>query len=201
MSKNNYKDVRESKRAKFFKPAKQRELPISTSVLAIAGIVILTGAAILLWRGPGTSGQVTQLDSSVQVAQPIQPTDNVQSAPADTDAQDDIVRLPLATFDDGHAHYYSHQAGDTMIEYFVLKSSDGVVRAAFDACDVCFEARKGYRQEGDEMVCNNCGMRFPSVLINERQGGCNPAPLDRTIEGNELVIRVDDIFTGIGYFD
>ena len=36
------------------------------------------------------------------------------------------------------------------------------------------------------MVCNNCGQRFPSNLINEVRGGCNPSPLERTIEEDEL---------------
>ncbi|HEY7527662.1 MAG TPA: Fe-S-containing protein, partial [Candidatus Deferrimicrobiaceae bacterium] len=58
--------------------------------------------------------------------------------------------------------------------YFVLRSSDGTYRAAFDACDVCFRANRGYRQEGDLMVCNQCGQTFPSVKINEVKGGCNP---------------------------
>ena len=30
------------------------------------------------------------------------------------------------------------------------------------------------------MVCNNCGQKFSSDLINEIKGGCNPAPLERT---------------------
>ncbi len=110
------------------------------------------------------------------------------------------MRLPLSTFDDGLAHFYTYDVGETTVRFFVLKSSDGVVRAAFDACDVCFAARRGYRQEGNEMVCNNCGRRFPAVLINEVRGGCNPAPLDRTVEGDDLVIRVDDIAAGAGYF-
>jgi uncharacterized membrane protein len=74
------------------------------------------------------------------------------------------------------------------------------VRAAFNACDVCFASRKGYRQEGDEMVCNNCGNRFPSNQINEVRGGCNPSPLTRTLDGDTLVILVDDIAEGLRYF-
>jgi uncharacterized membrane protein len=87
------------------------------------------------------------------------------------------------------------------IKYFVLKSSDGVVRAAFDACDVCWPSGKGYFQEGDKMVCRNCGKRFASVKINEVKGGCNPAPLARRVEGGSLVIQVADILAGQSYFD
>ncbi|MGD8835081.1 MAG: Fe-S-containing protein, partial [Desulfobacteraceae bacterium] len=60
---------------------------------------------------------------------------------------------------------------------------------------------KGYYQKGDEMVCRNCGRRFASVLVNEVQGGCNPAPLNRRVEGDQLILRVEDILTGKSYFN
>jgi len=127
----------------------------------------------------------------------------------------DSTYIPISNINDGKAHYYKHEspAGRT-IRFFVLKSSDNIFRTAFDACDVCFREKKGYRQEGDNMVCNNCGMKFESTKINEISGGCNPAPLDRHIEDanyNEvglkswtedgyLVIRKSDIENGAGYF-
>lgn len=104
------------------------------------------------------------------------------------------VAIPVASIDDGKAHHFKVQAGDgVMVTFFVLKSKDGVIRSAIDACDVCYRAGKGYEQSGDEMVCLNCGMRFASARINEVKGGCNPAPLARTIEGNTLVIAMADI--------
>jgi uncharacterized membrane protein len=113
----------------------------------------------------------------------------------------DAVTLPLAMFDDGKAHYFEHKQGDLTIRYFVLKSSDGLVRAAFDACDVCWPAGKGYAQDGDFMVCRNCGQRFASIRVNEVKGGCNPAPLERQVESGMVVIRVSDILQGKTYFN
>ena len=110
------------------------------------------------------------------------------------------MRLPLATFDDYKAHHYTYMHEGRPIEFFVLKSKDGVVRAAFNACDVCFLSKKGYTQDGDEMVCNNCGRRFPADQINDVHGGCNPSPLSRIVEGDTLVIQVEDIVDGLGYF-
>ena len=115
-------------------------------------------------------------------------------------AEDGVVRLPVADLADGRAAFYTYQSGDKTIPFFVLRSSDGVIRAAFDACDVCYLSRKGYRQEGDEMVCNNCGSRFPSTKINEVEGGCNPAPLDREVQGDTVVIRATDLESGARYF-
>jgi uncharacterized membrane protein len=110
------------------------------------------------------------------------------------------VKIPLEKVSDGTARFFHYTIGGKDIKFFVLKSSDGVIRAAFDTCDVCYPEKKGYRQEGDFMICNNCGQRFESVLINVRKGGCNPVPLDRTVEGSNLIIKVADIQRGTFYF-
>ena len=179
------KSAREEKRGRFSQPAGQRKLPILLFV--IPGAVLLALAAVVVLWQPWARSERAPLPGGSE------PT--VALA-----AQSNVIKLPLSTFEDGLAHFYSYNIGGTLVEFFVLKSSDGVVRAAFNACDVCYPAHKGYRQEGDEMVCNNCGRRFPSRLINEVSGGCNPVPLTRTVEGSDLVIRVDDLAAGIGYF-
>ena len=111
------------------------------------------------------------------------------------------VSLPASLFEDGKARHFQYVAGELNIKYFVLKSSDGIIRAAFDACDVCWPAGKGYYQEGDFMVCRNCGRKFASVQVNEVKGGCNPAPLNRQVENGKVVIEVKDILDGRQYFN
>jgi hypothetical protein len=109
------------------------------------------------------------------------------------------VKIPVSEVSDGKAHFYTYK-GRRDVNFFVLQSSDGIIRAAFDACDVCYRERKGYHQEGDLMVCNNCGQVFPSVKINVLKGGCNPAPLDRAVQGEFLVMKTTDIEAGGFYF-
>jgi DNA-binding NarL/FixJ family response regulator len=99
-----------------------------------------------------------------------------------------------------NAHYCTYINMGRSIEFFVLESKDGVVRAAFNACDVCFDSKKGYTQDGDYMVCNNCGRRFAADQINVVHGGCNPSPLGRTVQGDSLIIQVEDIVAGQNYF-
>lgn len=111
------------------------------------------------------------------------------------------ISYPVRMFEDGNARHFKYDHNELTLKYFILKSSDGVIRAAFDACDVCWRAGKGYYQSGDFMVCRNCGRQFASVLVNEVKGGCNPAPLSRSIEGDQLVIRIDDIIEGKQFFD
>lgn len=118
---------------------------------------------------------------------------------APVQAEGQAVRLPLARVGDGQAHFFRYE-GSRPIRFFVARDSNGVFRAAFDACDVCFEKRLGYRQDGDRMVCRECGQTFPIGLVNERSGGCNPAPLERTVEGAFLVLRIPDLEAGARYF-
>ena len=112
------------------------------------------------------------------------------------------VTYPEKTFANGKAQHFTYKTDDGVtIRYFIIKSSDGIIRAAFDACDVCWQANKGYTQNGDFMVCKNCGRKFPSARANEVQGGCNPAPLVRKMENGNLVIQVADLLQGKRFFD
>jgi uncharacterized membrane protein len=120
------------------------------------------------------------------------------SGPQPADGQ---VAMPVADFDDGRARFFRYAHGDIEIRYFVVKSADGLIRAAFDACDVCWRANRGYAQDKDYMVCLNCGMRFLTSRVNEVAGGCNPAPLDRRVEDDTLYIAAKDIEAGAGFFN
>jgi uncharacterized membrane protein len=111
------------------------------------------------------------------------------------------VVYPAAQFDDGMARFYVLKTTDgAKIKYFIIKSSDGVIRAAFDTCVVCWREGKGYTQKDDFMVCNNCGRRFQSTKINEVTGGCNPAPLTRKTENGKVIIKIENLLEGKQFF-
>ncbi len=166
-----------------------------TPVIAVAaGLLVIAAVSFFyLNHGPQTASvsqaQVTPAPQASQASQAAAVTPATQ------------VTLPVSLFDDGKARHYEYQDANAYVRYFVIKSSDGVIRAAFDACDVCWRAGKGYFQEGDFMVCRNCGRRFESVKVNEVQGGCNPAPLNRSIRNNQVVIDIQDIVGGKNYFN
>ncbi len=173
---------RENKRARFTAPSSRQVLWRVPLLVGVSGMVLLT---ILLILGPRWAGRGQPVPSNPLVV----PT-----------AQGDAIRIPLATLDDGLAHFYSYSVQGARVRFFVIRTSDGVVRAALDACDICYLAGKGYRQEGDEMVCNNCGRRFPTRLIGEVYGGCNPVPLRARVEADTVVISVQDLAAGVRYF-
>jgi uncharacterized membrane protein len=111
------------------------------------------------------------------------------------------VTYPVSQFDSGKARHYEYKTADGVtIRYFIMKSSDGVIRAAFDACDVCWREGKGYVQKDDVMVCRNCGRKFLSTKINIVTGGCNPGALTRSLVGGKVVIKVEHLLEGRKYF-
>ncbi len=186
MSKNNKKkDVVErsaSKKEAILKTEKKSQSPLRT--LVVVAVVVIGGLAFYLLQ--------TGFDSKPQARTP-----SVQPEVTATE-----VSFPLQAFADGNAQYFQYPVGNGIIvRFFILRSSDGIVRAAYDACDVCWREGKGYYQDGDFMVCRNCGQRFASVKVNEIKGGCNPAPLNRTVVGDKLVIKIADIIQGSQYFD
>jgi len=152
--------------------------------------LLFTGLLLLLISALGLSGCSSSTGSKGGLLSGglITPTANGQ------------LEIPIAGINDGKAHHFQVKAADgTMVTFFVLKSADGVIRAAIDACDVCYRSGLGYYQEGDFMVCKNCGQKFASNKINVIKGGCNPAPLNRTVVGDKLVINMKDIGTNSWY--
>lgn len=114
----------------------------------------------------------------------------------------ETLAYPVKLFQDGRAKHFEFKSEQgPIIRYFILKSEDGVIRAAFDACDVCWPAGQGYAQKGRFMICRNCGRRFASDKINVLVGGCNPAPLQYEIKGEEVLIKTADLLAGAKYFD
>lgn len=173
--KSSFEKKQAAKKAAVLDAGKNKGKSLATLVLVPICIAVLIFAGVYLFRSGGAQQAVALANE---------------------------VSHPVKIFEDGRARHFQLDTDSGLsIKYFVLKSSDGVLRAAFDACDVCWPAGKGYFQEGDYMVCRNCGKKFASIKVNEIKGGCNPAPLQRQVVGDNLVIKVKSILEGKQYFD
>ena len=111
------------------------------------------------------------------------------------------VIIPIKLVSDGEAHFYRFVDAGKDIGFFVVKGSDGVLHAAFDACDVCFHEKKGYSQQGDFMICRNCNKKFSIGRIGPHStGGCNPSHLDHVNDGKYIILKIADLKTGARFF-
>lgn len=113
----------------------------------------------------------------------------------------DEVLIPQSDITNA-AKFFKYNSGGTSVKFFAVIGSDGKVHTAFDACEVCFDAKKGYYQDGSQMVCRNCGQRFTTNQIGtaNQGGGCWPSYLERTVEDGYVKIKISDLDSGRGYF-
>lgn len=104
------------------------------------------------------------------------------------------LKIPISEVSE-KAKYYPYTVNGTKMEVVALKASDGTIRTAFNTCQVCFDSGRGYyKQEGNELVCQNCGNRFQADQVEIVKGGCNPVPImkeNKTDDGTNITISKD----------
>ena len=109
----------------------------------------------------------------------------------------DMIKIPISDISTT-IKYYTFSDGGVNVRYFVVKGSDGNVHTAFDACEVCYKAKKGYSQIGDSVKCNNCGLTFKiNGLGTQNKGkGCWPGYLPHEVKGTDILIKESDLKKG-----
>jgi len=100
-------------------------------------------------------------------------------------AENNQVRIPLSELTDSSLHFYRTDVNGTSIRFLVIHQTNGNYSVALDACQICGWA--GYRQEGQNVVCRNCGATIYIPSIGDR-GGCNPIPVKSTVQNGEVVV-------------
>ena len=105
-----------------------------------------------------------------------------------------FLTIPIADLSQ-KASFYKADLDGTDVEIVALKDSKGNLRTAFNACQVCYSSGKGYYvQDGDYLVCQNCGNSFTIDQVGVASGGCNPWPIldsDRTVTDDAIQISYD----------
>ncbi len=181
---------RTSKRARFTNGSQKSAAKALPKLVAGAVFILLLFGGFRMFSGGGDTTETASAGSAVAGQSTFKEL-----------AAANAVSIPVAEVNDGKARFYSYKAGDGRdVKFFVIKSSDGVLRAALDTCDVCYRAKQGYVQQGDQMVCRKCGQSFPSALVNDVSGGCNPVPVERKVENGNIVIAASTLENAKNYF-
>jgi FTR1 family protein len=107
-------------------------------------------------------------------------------------AQNGEVRIPLSDLTDSSLHYYNATVNNTTVRFLVIHRTNGDYVTALDACQIC--GAKGYRQEGQNVICRNCGAVIYIPSIGEK-GGCNPIPVKSRVEGGEVIVDLGDLLS------
>ena len=103
------------------------------------------------------------------------------------------------------ATFIPYQFGDAKMEIIAVMAPDGTIRTALNTCQVCWDSGRGYyEQEGDELVCQNCGNRFKISQIEKMKNGCNPVPItgkEKTDNGDTITISGGELAKYKSFFE
>jgi len=116
-----------------------------------------------------------------------------------SEATGNNIILKTSGISDGNFHYYSQNIDGVNVKYFVVADPNGEVHTAFDACEVCYNAKLGYVQKGDDAQCRNCGRTFSINGLGTQNvdgEGCWPGYLPHTLDGDTLQITKTDLDKG-----
>jgi len=174
-------NVRADKKAQFEGGGKRSPLAWVVPLVVLA--VVAVAAVALLGRGGS--------DEPAAAAAPGTTTQGAAGEP---------VAIPVVDVSDGKVHFFQSEVNGTTVKYFAVKANDGTIRTSLDACQVCFQAKKGYSQDGANVICGNCGRSFAIDQIGVQHGGCNPISIKSTTKGDQLLIDPAGIDGGVQYF-
>ena len=111
--------------------------------------------------------------------------------------RDGAVRVSLAGLGDNDVRFYQFlNAGNQEVRFFVAKDGQGQVQVAFDANETCAKSKRGFRHEGEWMVCNKCDKSFRISEISSGGEGCTPVPVRHQVQGDELLMAENDVVSG-----
>ena len=99
---------------------------------------------------------------------------------------DGQVRIPTAEVSDGNLHMFRLEAAGSEIRFLIVRQPSGW-GVALDACRIC--GRAGYRQDGSNVICRNCGSAIYIPTIGQA-GGCNPVGVPARVDGADIVVDV-----------
>lgn len=125
----------------------------------------------------------------VVIAQNKETGSNATKQATLSDGGDLIIPLNEVTQE---ASFYPVEVDGTKLEVLAIKASDGTVRTAFNTCQICYSSGRGYYvQNGDMLVCQNCGNQFVADQVEVVKGGCNPVPIfeeDKVVTEDNITI-------------
>ena len=117
--------------------------------------------------------------------------------------KDNDLIIPLQT-NTKQASFFPVDIGKIRLEVLAVQAPDGSIRTAFNTCQVCYDSGRGYYiQQGEYLVCQNCGNEFSMSDVEIVKGGCNPVPIgdsDKTVDETNITVSKDYLTEASGIF-
>lgn len=158
------------------------------AIVAILAIIVVIGIVNLVIEKGNKEEIVNENDGAIE---------------ASLSENGDLL-IPIADITK-NANFYEYDVEGTKLEVIAIKASDGTIRTAFNTCQVCYDSGRGYyEQEGNYLVCQNCGNRFEASDVEVTKGGCNPVPIfseNKTVDATNITISKDFLYEAKEIFE
>ncbi|MDR0840099.1 MAG: DUF2318 domain-containing protein [Christensenellaceae bacterium] len=153
--------------------AKRSNWPLLVAIALVAVALVAVGAEVLQGKTDAAQGGGAEAPAEASVA-----------------VDQDLV-IPISAITTTAA-FYPVEIEGTRLEVLAVQAPDGSIRTAFNTCQVCYDSGRGYyKQQGDVLVCQNCGNRFAMGQVEVQSGGCNPVPIfagNKTVDAETITI-------------
>lgn len=176
-------------------------------IIGIAGLSIfaMAGCSSLSKESAENTNSNTSSSNSTKNSDSKSSNKDSKSADSKATTADIVPGIEINKADiSATAKFYPYEVNGIKMEVLALKAKDGTIRTALNTCQVCYASGKGYYvQEGDELVCQNCGNRFASNMVGKSKGGCNPVPIadaSKVDDGNKIIIDKNYLDKNKAYF-
>lgn len=110
--------------------------------------------------------------------------------------QNGVVKIAASKILPQKASYFNvAMPSSKTVYFFIVQDAGGTYRAAANACQVCHAAGQGFSQKGNNMICNTCGNAYPLSKIATEKGGCNPGPINPSLQvsNGQIIIAQADL--------
>ena len=165
-------------------------------LIASAAVAVLVIAFSVKFPNKSNAGVTENVNKTVAET-------NQDATPLSVTKDSDLV-IPVKDISET-ATFYPAEIDGIKLEVLAVKAPDGTIRTAFNTCQVCYTSGKGYYvQDGDVLVCQNCGNRFGMGDVEVTKGGCNPVPItdeDKTVTDDTITISKDFLLESTVIFE
>ena len=169
---------------------KKVNLPIVLIALAILAVVLFAGSNL-------GRNEAAKTQSSTSV--PAQSSSEIVATVDDSGGI--IIEKSNITED---ALFVTYDADGMTMGLLAVRASDGTIRTAWNTCQVCNGSPAAYFvQEGDALVCRNCGNKFTMDQVGRTSAGCDPVPISgnaRIETDGQILIPKETIEENKGLF-
>lgn len=110
---------------------------------------------------------------------------------------DGLLAIDVSAMGNGQVRFFRFlNTSNQEVKFFVGRDVGGIVQVGFDASEVCAKRKRGFRADGEWMVCRTCDKSFRLSETNSNPGGCAPVALAHRLVGTQLVLAESDILAG-----